>query len=57
MKNLFYSRTFWLAVVQGVMGILVVVETQYGSIGWLAIVKSAVDIFLRMDTSAPVKLV
>jgi hypothetical protein len=55
MKSLFQSRTFWLAVVQGVAGILVIAETQFPTVGMLVIVKSLVDIMLRTLTITEIK--
>lgn len=54
-KSLFQSRTFWLAVVQAALGAVVVFETNFPGVGWLAIVKSILDIGLRYATTAPVK--
>ena len=56
-KNLLSSRTFWLAIVQGIAVVLAAiysVDPAVASIGWLAIVKSVVDVALRMITATPV---
>lgn len=53
-KKLWESKTFWLAVIQGVAGILVVVVAQYPGIGSLLIAKSVVDVFLRIITETPI---
>lgn len=54
MKSLLQSRTFWVAVVQGVLGVLVVVFAHFGLAGALLITKSLIDIVLRLDTDTPI---
>ena len=54
MKSLFQSRTFWLAVLQAVAGIVVVFSTAYPTVGGLLVAKSIVDIILRVVTTQPV---
>ncbi len=56
MKSLLASRTFWLAVVQGIGGIAIVGLTELDLVGYAALVKSFVDIVLRLDTTEPVTL-
>ncbi len=51
MKSLFESRTFWLAVAQAVGAVLVVVFTELNMAGYVVIVKSIIDILLRIDTT------
>lgn len=53
-KNLFKSRTFWVAVVQGVLGVLVVVMTEVPEFGGLVVAKSVLDVALRLVTGEPV---
>lgn len=55
-KSIFKSKVFWIAVVQGIIGVLVVMETNMPEIGWIAIVKSVLDMGMRMITTAPVAL-
>ena len=50
MKTLFESKTFWLAVAQAVIGIVVVALTELDLVGYVAIVKSIGDVILRMIT-------
>ena len=50
MKTLFQSRTFWIAVAQAVVGILTVALTELDMVAYIAILKSVVDITLRLDT-------
>ena len=57
MKSLFASRTFLLAVVQAVAGIYaaaVVVDPTITTLGWGMILKSVIDVLLRIYTSQPV---
>jgi hypothetical protein len=59
MKSIFSSRTFWLAVAQAVVGIYAIVVTQHpeiATIGYVAIVKSVIDIVLRYLTNQPVSI-
>lgn len=56
MKSVLRSKVFWLAVIQGIAGVLVAVETQYPTAGALLIAKSLVDIVLRMITTEQVKM-
>ena len=51
MKTLFQSKTFWIAVIQAVGGVAVVALTEVDALGYVAIVKSAVDILVRITTT------
>lgn len=55
MKSIFSSKTFWLAIFQGVAGVLIVLADQ--GIGWALVAKSLIDIVLRGATTTPVKLI
>ena len=55
-KSIFCSKTFWVAVIQGVVGILTVVGTQVPDIGWILIAKSVLDVLLRAITTQPVSI-
>ena len=55
-KNLFRSRTFWLAVIQGVLGVLIVVMVELPGIGGLVVAKSVLDVALRLITGEPVEV-
>ena len=55
-KHIIRSRTFQLAVVQGVLGVVIVLITEFPEAGGLLLVKSVLDIFLRANTSVPVRL-
>lgn len=57
MKPLVSTRTFWLAVAQAVVAVLVIFTTTYPDAHWagyMLIVKSIIDMILRSDTSIPV---
>lgn len=56
MKSLFNSRTFWLAVAQAVVGIVVVALTELDLVGYAAMAKAMLDALLRLDTTTPVSL-
>ena len=51
MKSLFESKTFWVAVIQAVAGVVVVALTQLDLVGYVAVFKSFVDIILRLITT------
>ena len=56
-KKWFQSRTIWLAVAQGIAGILLVVYAEnpaFGLTGIGAGIKSLLDIYLRYVTVKPV---
>lgn len=56
MKSILKSKTFWIAVIQAVIGITVVVLTELDMVGYVAIAKSIGDIILRLVTSTQVRL-
>ena len=53
-KTIWQSRTLWLAVIQGIAGVIVILETELPGVGWVAIVKSVLDVLLRLATGKPV---
>ncbi len=55
MKSIFKSKTFWIAVSQSVLGIVVAFSTQYPDVGLLIMAKSALDIIIRLVTVEPVR--
>ena len=58
MKSLFKSKTFWLACTQAAIGIVVIFTTQYPelqTVGGIAILKSVLDMVLRIVTTEAVK--
>lgn len=54
MKSIFKSKTFWIAVIQAVIGIVVVFSDAYPAIGGLLIAKSVLDVILRTVTTTRV---
>lgn len=54
MKSLFSSKTFWLASLQGLIAIVVIFQGAYPAMGALMILKSVLDISLRIATTQPV---
>ena len=54
-KSIFHSKTVWIAVLQGVIGVVVVLSTQLPELGWIAIFKSVLDFALRYVTTTAVK--
>jgi len=54
MKTLLQSKTFWVAVVQAVGGLAIVALTELDLLGYSAVVKSLVDVILRMITTKPI---
>lgn len=54
MKSLMQSKTFWVAVVQAIAGVVVVALTQLDLVGYVAVFKSIVDIVLRLITAEPI---
>ena len=55
-KSLFKSKTFWTAAIQALVGAVVVFESAYPSAGALIVMKSVLDITLRLITDTPVSL-
>ena len=49
-KKWWLSKTLWLALIQGVAGIVTVLATDFPSLGWVAVAKSFVDVVLRLIT-------
>lgn len=54
-KKWFKSRTFWLAVLTISAGIVTVLETNLPLVGWLAIAKGIIDVFMRYATTTPLE--
>lgn len=52
--SLLQSKTFWLAVAQGLLGVVIVVINYYPEAGELIILKSFIDIALRLMTSGTI---
>ena len=54
-RNWYRSRTIWLALLQAVGGILLVVVAEYPEAGGILIAKSFIDIALRAVTVKPIR--
>lgn len=60
MKALIQSKSFWLASAQFLVGFLALFTASFGQyipatvLGILAMLKSCVDVYLRMNTSVPI---
>jgi hypothetical protein len=53
-KPIWASKTLWLAVLQGVAGVVVVLQSSMPEVGGLVILKSAIDIMFRVVTTTKV---
>jgi hypothetical protein len=59
MKEWTKSRTIWLALLQGIVGILVAVsidDPAFDLAGYIAILKSIIDILLRLRTNEELQI-
>ncbi len=54
-KSLFKSKTFWIAIIQAIVGIIVAVFTNFGLIAYITVAKSVADIAIRLITKEPIK--
>lgn len=54
MKTLLQSRTFLIALLQAVAGVAIIATTELGYVGVAVIIKSIVDILLRLDTTTEI---
>jgi len=54
MKTLLQSRTMWIAVAQAIGAVLIVAFTELDMMGGVLVVKSIVDVILRLDTKEPI---
>lgn len=55
MKKPWQSKTLWIALFQAVLGFVVVLESQYPTIGYVVVLKSALDIAIRMMTFSEIE--
>ena len=51
MKSLLESKTFWVAILQAVASIAIVALTELDMVGYVGLIKSFLDISLRLITS------
>ena len=54
MKSLYTSKTFWLAVIQALIAIVTVFSSSYPGVGIFLVVKSMLDIILRIETTTAI---
>lgn len=54
MKSWYKSKTIWIAVIQGILGVIVAVGQTFPEAGYFLIVKTFLDIVLRTVTSEAV---
>lgn len=54
-KRLVESKTFQVALLQAFLGAVVIFNGAYPGVGWLAIIKSILDISIRLETSLPIE--
>ena len=54
MKSIIRSKTCWLAVMQATVGVVVTVGADHHALGGLLVLKSILDIILRVVTTRPV---
>ena len=53
-KSWYQSRTMWLAILQGVIGIFMAVynaNPAFSSVGWVMVVKSFIDGYIRLTAT------
>lgn len=51
-KKWYASKTLWVAILTGIIGVLVALETQYPAVGWIITGKAVIDFLLRMVTTS-----
>lgn len=57
-KKWWESKAVWIAVLQGVAGVLAAIlstDPALKGVGYLAIVKSVIDYFVRVNTTASIE--
>lgn len=55
-KQLWKSKTLWVAILQGALGIVMVLQTEMPEVGGLLLLKAALDMILRALTTKPLDL-
>lgn len=55
MKNWYTSKTIWIAIIQAAASVVLAFQGVYPEISALLVVKSALDIALRLITSELIK--
>lgn len=57
MKSWYQSKTIWIAVIQGILGVVVAfttIDPAVSTIGWIAAGKAILDMVLRSLTTTPI---
>ena len=57
-KSIWKSKTFWLAVSQGIISLIVIFTTSFPEGGWVGyalLIKSFLDGYIRTQTSLPLE--
>lgn len=54
MKKFYHSKTIWVAILTGAIGIVVALETQFPAIGWIVVAKAVLDVFLRLISTTEI---
>lgn len=54
-KKWYESKTIWVAIITGAMGITVAVQTSFPAVGWVITLKALLDLALRFATTEPIK--
>lgn len=54
-KKWYLSKTIWLAVLQGLAGVVLAVLSIHPELAWALILKSVIDFVLRQFTEMPIK--
>lgn len=54
MKKIYQSKTFWVAILQGIAGALAAISFQNPELGGVLVAKSVLDVVLRISTDTPI---
>lgn len=55
-KSIWESKTIYVALAQGLLGVLTVISTEHPGLGWALVSKSFLDVLLRVLTDKGVML-
>lgn len=56
MKKLVHSKTFWKAVIVGIVGVATVALTELNMVGYIAMISAVGDVILRIMTTEQVEI-
>lgn len=54
-KSWYKSKIIWIAIIQAIIGVVVIFMTQFPEVGAIAIAKSVLDIVVRLITDIPIE--